>query len=328
MRLAAFALLLAGCCGLSAPAGDDGRARQLLVITIDTEALRSRADTDRVQKLIWGDFGHGRRTGIDEMMDAANAAGVPLSFFVDVLEERTYPGELRDVAEHIAARGHDVEVHTHPEQMPDEFWTDIGVSNRAPETFTRDEARAFLDETRRITADWAIPAPRSYRAGGFRYSAGLVEALPDDGYTVDYDYNIQGETQVDHDIGLLPVFRWENDLPEVPISYIDHCGTNDRFDDFTWLDEGQDVAYDDIRRFQDATPGNVLVLMMHSWSLLTLDDATRHYEWGGDEKLQAFAAFLAGLPDFVEVVSAQELADRIARGDVEIDATEETADLF
>jgi hypothetical protein len=324
-----LAVFAAGCCDLRSPAGDEGRPTQLLVITIDTEAQRERSDIDHVKRLIWGDFGPGKREGIDEMMDVADAHGVTLSFFLDVLEELAWPGQISEVAQHIVARGHDLELHTHPDQLPPQALADLGLAGVDPAAYTDADARVVLNEARTIMAPWGVPAPVAYRAGAYRYSVGVVDILPSLGFGEDYDYNILGKSQATSAAhGEMPTFRFDDGLVEIPISYIDHCGVPDRFDDYTYLDEGFDVAYDDIRRYQDEHPRSVLVLMLHSWSLLAPDAAKQYFVYDGAGRRIAFDQFLAGLPSFVEVVSAREVHDRIARGEVSLDVTETTADLF
>ena len=97
--------------------------QKYLIITIDTEAQSSRQSHDHVQRLIYGNFSEGR-AGIIEMMDEAEDVGVQLTFFVDVLEDTLYPGEIREVLRTIHARGHDIQLHQHAYLIPDETWNE------------------------------------------------------------------------------------------------------------------------------------------------------------------------------------------------------------
>lgn len=310
---------------LAAACGHGPHGTQYLVITVDTEAQPARATDAWVDRLIYGDFGPGQRAGIDEMMDAADHAGVKVTFFLDVVEEMLYPGEIQAVAEHIAARGHDVELHTHPDVAPPELWDQLGFASTPTNEFTEPEARALFGWVQNEIDGWNIAAPIAYRAGGYRYSAGIVEAMPDFGLRESYDYNLEGKSQSDSTPSNLPTFAWENGVVEIPISYYPTLASHHRFDDSSYRSGD---AYDDIGAFQDQfDQPTVMTLMLHSWSLLHLDDAG-HFEYDGDQRRRDFADFLDGLPDTVVVVTPRDVDRMIADGTLAVPVHESTADIF
>ncbi len=142
---------------LVACGGDGGRpsptgasVTQYMVITIDVEALPARQSEDHVQRLIHGNFPHSGRAGNVDMMDIADRHNVRLTFFLDVLEEVNYSKQIEAVAILISECGHDLQLHTHVEIMPDVFFARLGFERKDTSSFIETEASALLDETKRM----------------------------------------------------------------------------------------------------------------------------------------------------------------------------------
>lgn len=94
----------------------------LLVFTVDTECsiLRQRKpDPDRVvDELIFGDFGDGEQKGIGLQMDLLEHFGHRGCFFLDILMEHSVgQAAVERVVEAIASRGHEIQLHFHPEHL-------------------------------------------------------------------------------------------------------------------------------------------------------------------------------------------------------------------
>ena len=288
----------------------DKKADIYLVISIDVEALPERAPSNHVERLIYGDFGEAHREGIEEMMDAADHAGVQISFFLDVLEVSRFPQQIAEVAKRIVARGHDVELHAHPDNVPAEFWSELGIPPARLVAFTRSDAAALFGYAHRLFETWKLPQPVAFRGGGYEQSRGLIEAMPDAKLAFSYNYNPRGTSQA-HNFGRLPMFTWTNGVIEIPISYVPHAFGDVRFDDNLLNDVPG--MYKEIEDFGRAEPDvNVLVMMMHSWSFLDLDGQYRVY--GGDRRCQQFERFLQGLPANVHVVTARQLQQLFDNG--------------
>lgn len=314
---------------------------QYLVITIDTEALPHRQSQDHVQRLIYGNFPGQGRAGIVEMMDAADRHHVKLTFFLDLLEEWLYPGEIEAVAKLIVQRGHDLQPHCHVSDMPDAFYTRSGLPRTDTSTYTEAQGLLLLDELAQITRGWGVPPFTAWRLGGYRYSPGLVQAMPQRGIRTSYNYDIHGPSQRHLLPPNVPAFRWENDLLEVPVSYIDGTPPVDggvaepiRFDDIPYERSGDPrTSYRLIDAFEHQWPSsNVLVMMLHSWSLLypVVDGATglTYFAYQDDRKTTLFERFLAGLPPQVKVVSARELDALIAQGKLAVTQHRDTRTVF
>lgn len=85
-----------------------------VLITVDTE---SYAQGDPVAQ-IWGRAADGQEYGIRRIMDSLERHGARGTFYVNVYESGRHGEEaLREVVRTIHARGHDVQLHTHPRDL-------------------------------------------------------------------------------------------------------------------------------------------------------------------------------------------------------------------
>lgn len=325
-----FPLLIAAGCGGGNGTPTD-RTPQYLVITIDVEALPARQSHDHVERLIYGNFPGLGRAGIVETMDIADRHNVKLTFFLDVLEEVLYPQQIEAVARLIVARGHDLQLHTHPEAMPDAFFAKLGFPRKDSNKFTRTEAAALFAQVKNIVAGWGVPPFLAYRAGSYRYSQGLVQAMPEAGIAFSYNYNILGPSQRKLGLENVAMFRWENDVVEIPVSYIERSpATPVRFDDSSYVRTGRPQdAVDLIARFQEQWPSsNVLIMMLHSWTFLEPNPRTNYFEYAGTARSDLFDRFLASLPPHLNVVTATELSKLVTRGVVSVSDRANTSGVF
>jgi hypothetical protein len=315
---------------LSGPTQWKFEVERLLVVTIDAEALPTRASQDHVRRLIYGDFGPEQRAGIIEMMNVAEKHGVELTFFLDVLEELLYPGQVKEVAQLIASRGHDVQLHTHPEVLPESVRASLGLPEKLSNRYSAAEATILFEQNQRIVSSWELPPFVAYRAGSFRYSAGIVEAMPAAGLQFSYNYNDRALSQQAHGLDPIQASIWDNDVIELPLSYIGGEVMKDGAF-FEWTSAGTVAAK--IGQFQGQWPGaNPLVAIMHSWSLLydMTDPSTgeRHFEYRDRAKVEKFDPVLASLPRHVRVVTASELNAMTSRGDLRFASRIATASVF
>lgn len=86
---------------------------QKVIVTIDTEGHKGK---DPVDKLIWGNTKDGKY-GIERIMEEFETVGVHILFFLDFAEAWDYGEEkIRQVADCILSRGHDIGVHIYGRQ--------------------------------------------------------------------------------------------------------------------------------------------------------------------------------------------------------------------
>jgi hypothetical protein len=167
----------------------------LLVFTVDTECSVLRQpnpNPDRVvDELIFGDFGGGGRpAGIGLHMDLLEHFGFRGSFFVDVLMEFEHgQAALERTVEAIVGRGHEVELHVHPEHLLRPH--DPRAERLAAELSggrvwqDRDLFRRLIELSVDLFERRVGRPPVAYRAGGYRSSDIQFAVLEEFGIRID-----------------------------------------------------------------------------------------------------------------------------------------------
>jgi len=290
-----------------------------LIITIDVEAHRQRQETEHVQRLIWGRFGE-HELGIRRMMQIAESYGVPLTFFVDYCETVIYPGSFEEITACIVERGHDVQVHAHPDVWPPEFWATLGFSHTRPATslnlFNREQAEVLMSFLLSQAAACGAPTPVAFRGGAFRYNADVLQAMANHGLILSFNYSTGNPHQSNNQENL-PLFQWSNGVYEVPLTCVRRgdrlCPLEFNSPSLRWDDPA--LIRDDISAyFREFGPDAVMVLLMHSWSLCVRDPSTGYFYYEDDRLANAFGGILANLPADVRVITARQLAAEIRSG--------------
>lgn len=177
------------------PLSGRDRPNLLLMFTVDTECSVLRQpdpDPDRVvDELIFGDFGDGAEPGgIGLQMDLLEHFGFRGTFFVDVLMEYEHGREaLERTIAAIAERGHEVELHVHPEHLR---WSDDPHAARVAAELSsaggmRSPAvvRSVLELSVDLFERRVGRRPVAYRAGGFRISDAHFPVLEELGIRID-----------------------------------------------------------------------------------------------------------------------------------------------
>lgn len=280
------------------------KARRLM-ITIDVEAQPGRAEADHVNRLIWGKY-RERRGGISEMMDIADQHCAKLVFFVDYCERALYGDAMLDIGREITRRGHDSQLHSHPEFLSAGFWSDRGFDRPGNISAASDQQALALiefiyDSHERATGK----PPLAYRGGGYRFSPAVLRSLSACGVRLDSTYNVG--RQSDLLVGARKQFLWDNGCLEVPVSVVNPFRNLNRSVEFNFsasafasvdrMLEYLDEFY--LQYGEDA----IAVLVLHSWSFSKLQ-TSGHFSPPLEENLERFSNFLAALRGRVEVVTA------------------------
>jgi hypothetical protein len=309
--------------------GGERLSGKYVLITIDTEAQPPRQSEDHIRRLIYCETEHGA-LGIGEMMDIADDCSVKLSFFVDIVAENVYPGEIKKVCQDISERGHEVQLHAHPEFVDVGFWEDLELPKQSfMNRWTKEQSDAVLKWMMARFEEWGIPRPVAIRGGGYRYNTNLLRSASELGVNLDLNYNhlhrkVQSQP---FNFGPLPLFEWSNGMLEVPVGTIRmeedsvRHGSRRRFDEYFVSSFASDV-YDRMEDFFSETKGPaVLVMMMHSWSFLGLDKETGFYVYQDKKKRDAFERFLKNLPADYEVITPSELNEKWLNGEIKTSMT-------
>jgi len=305
-----------------------------LVITIDTEAHYKRQSNDFVNKLIYGKM-NGKQLGINEMMNIADEVGINLTFYLDILEEFRYPGEIVEVAKNIVDRGFDLQLHAHPEIIPDKSWEYIMPKNWKQNDWNEQEALIMFETMLDIFIKNNLPIPTSFRGGAYRYNENTIKILKKFGFKTSSNYNafISKPDNQPKGWGYNGPFWWSNGILELPISYVPkNCDTDithkDRLDNFMYEKEGNKI-WDRMRAVKKCLKyPPIHIMIMHSWSflyeeaILEYPKYPKYYIYKDDKKFEAYKNFLKNIPDDFKVVSITELYQLIQDGVIKIDNVE------
>lgn len=170
-----------------------------VLFTIDTEISMGGAARDPslspvgAKKRIWAEA-EGGRYGISYFMDVFDEYGMKGVFFFEPVARHVVPEqELEEAARSIVERGHDVELHVHPEFEMDLLRVQRGeMKSPSAALFEHslEEQRRYIRESARTLAKWTGNKPFAFRAGGYSASEVTLTALAEEGIRVDSSYNL------------------------------------------------------------------------------------------------------------------------------------------
>ena len=150
--------------------------KQKVIVTIDTEGHKG---SDPIDKLIWGNTKDGK-FGIERIMDEFEKIGARILFFLDFAEAWDYGKDnVKDVADCILSRGHDIGVHIHPDHMADRsrlfLWE-----------YTYEEQEQIIKKCTDLYEKIVGRKPLSFRAGKYGANRDTLEILSNLGYRYDF----------------------------------------------------------------------------------------------------------------------------------------------
>lgn len=287
-----------------------------LMITVDVEAFWRRSPVKPVERLIWGHLDSGEG-GILALMRIAEKHGVRLTMFFDFTEYGMHGDALLDAAREIRRRGHDLQLHGHPEIMDKAFWESRSLPPlKLQETATDAQARAMMDYIFLMHSKISSDQPVAYRAGGYRHNAAILRALKEFGLAIDSSYNAGVKSGQLMQKGPLDQFYWSNGLLELPITTLAGFGGSSNLIQYNFnssiFSRGsnlRDFLYD----FFIRKPGNVAILVMHSWSL-QVPAGSETFDILQPDAVERFDAFLEQIAGTVSVVTANDIAARMRVG--------------
>jgi hypothetical protein len=165
-------------------------------ITVDTEHSIGGAFKDRNLKpvgngkRIWGKVGD-KSFGIPLIMDIGESYDIRLNFFVEVLNKYYFgEDETKKVCEYILNRGHDVQLHLHPNYL--NFTLNNPLEKTYSDqigTYSLEKQIELIKEGVEILMQNGVPRPIAFRAGCFGANEETLRALKAVGVLIDSSYN-------------------------------------------------------------------------------------------------------------------------------------------
>jgi len=284
--------------------------KTLLAITVDTESTMAGLRPLPPEVMVYGRVGGGVY-GIERIMDCCDARGVKATFFVSTLEA-LHHGEdhVRRMCAAILGRGHDAQLHLHPNWWRGDFarkrLTDYSLAEQV-------EVMGIAKEAFRRACGFD---PVAHRAGGLLANGDTLRAMEANGIPVDSSvapryhlYDLGGgraEPTVPRRLG---------GVAEVPVTTFVQLRLGG------WkLSRNFDINADSLgelrfvvdRAVRQRAPA--VTLLMHSFAFVGRNRESTEF-WPATAELRRFERFLefvASRPD-VEVVTFRDLAARLAK---------------
>lgn len=289
-----------------------------LMITVDVEAQPARAARNHIDRLIWGRFSGHAAGGIGEMMDIADRHGAKIVMFLDYCERALYGDSILDVGREIHRRGHDLQLHSHPEFLAETFWTRRGLKRPVSMNSAEDaHAEALFEHLCQSQQDAGGTAPIGYRGGGYRYSAAVLRAMVRHGVKLDSSYISARENQP-LKLGLIRQFYWDNGCLEMPVSCVKPFLNLNRvfdlnFNASAFYNAERMLKFLDIFYSQQGEDA-IAVMVMHSWSFSRLQE-DGFFSAPIAANLERFDEFLSRLkPAGIEVICTGDAISHVSSG--------------
>lgn len=296
------------------------RKSRYLMLTVDVEALPKRATDDHVTRLMWGEH-VGGAAGIREISALGKSFGLTHTFYVDYCGAFDRKAEIDEVVRWLVSAGEDVQLHTHPEYLPPSFWSEHGFKPRprVPNQYSDGKAEFAMQYFSDLLARAKGGPVLGFRAGSFRWNAGMLHALAKVGIRLSSNNSViscnQGKC-VFSEPTCYP-FQWSNGVLEAPM-------TEKLF--FPWFHKplwGR-MQYPFSQHFNKpfmrllrplgaGGHGSFQVMLLHSWSLLYWDE-NGHATYRDDRRIEGYRQLLKRLAKDYDVITVPEFLDLQSRG--------------
>ena len=295
------------------------------MLTVDVEALPKRAIGDHVSRLIWGVHEHGT-AGVREISDIADEFNAPHIFFVDICGAYALRDQVGEVIRWLSEAGQDVQLHTHPEYLPEAFWDTHGYACRPRfmNQFDQDKAAFTIRYFSQFMESITHEPVRAFRAGSFRWNANTIRALEASGIPLSFNNSTSAfqRGQAVYSEKTNHPFYWSNGVVEVPV-------TEKRFSlPFVnpWWGRLQFPAFHGQRNspwkvlFPYTRFGNlpIAVLLLHSWSLLYWDEQGYAY-YRDDKRIEDYRGLVRRMSKDYDIITTKEFVELQALGKIGFD---------
>lgn len=239
----------------------DTTRQTTLFLTVDVE------DNYFDRPVLMTGEGIGREYGVFGILDELDTHGLKATFFVNVYEKDRLPkGVVEHVVREIAARGHEVGLHTHPSP-------DLDFYRRPLFRLSQAEQVTVLRWGADLIARWTGEYPTSFRAGAYAVDEATYGALDEVGIRLDSSCFFPSPNN-HHRRGAVNAVHMAGGTIAIPVTTVlrvDDAGNlSHRKLDLDWLSVGElSSALSCLVR--NGVP--VAMFMMHSFSFI--DKQTR-----------------------------------------------------
>lgn len=303
------------------------------LLTVDTEALPKRASHDHVKRLIWGKHEKGS-AGIREMCAVGDDVGVKHVFFTDMCGAYNYLEEVKEVVRWLDAQGQDVQLHTHPEYLPESFWPQhkLTFNPRYMNQFADAKAEFVIRHFGDLMSTITGKKIQAFRAGSFRWNAATLRALAKADIPLSFNNTMCARhlKQCPYSVPTNLPYQWSNGIIEVPTT---ERNIIPRVKQSAWwarlqYPESRFVRYRPWWRsflpFTISKKNPLLVFLLHSWSLMTWDE-NGHAVYINDQRIEGYRKLLKQVVKDYDIITTTEFLELMQAGKIMPTHTENIA---
>ncbi|BBU69623.1 hypothetical protein [Fluviibacter phosphoraccumulans] len=297
-----------------------GRKSRYLMLTVDVEALPKRASDDHVRRLMWGEQ-PGGRAGVREISALGKEFDLTHTFYVDYCGAFARKPEIDEVVKWLVQAGEDVQLHTHPEYLPAEFWAEHGfeANPRMPNEYSSEKAAFAMKYFSDLLAQAKGEPVLGFRAGSFRWNAGMLEALAKAGIRLSSNNSVISRNQgkcVYSEPTCYP-FQWSNGVLEAPMTEKQffpafHKALWGRMQ-YPFSEHFNKPFMRLLRPLGAGGQGSFQVMLLHSWSLLYWDE-NDYATYRDGQRIEGYRKLLKKVAKDYDVITVPEFLDLQARG--------------
>ena len=311
------------------------------MLTVDTEALPHRASDEHVKRLIWGEHEAGT-AGVREMCAIGNEVDAKHIFFVDFCGAFNREAEISEVVRWLDRDGQDVQLHTHPEYLPPDFWPQHGLKEkpRYMNQFDYKKAELTIGYFGKLISELTGKPVLGFRAGSFRWNADTIRALEAARIPLSFNNSMHASIvgQCVYSEPTNAPYVWSNGIIEVPMTerqfypkvrrglwaitdfFVKHLKVRERYPGFGnewWRRLQFPASYGSFpsRIIGPYRSNSLLVLLMHSWSLLYWDKRG-HGIYKDDQRVEAYRKLVHRLSKDYDIITTSEFLDLYASGKI------------
>jgi hypothetical protein len=294
-----------------------------LLVTIDTEALPKRAESDHIHRLIWGQFANGS-AGIRQLVEIANDNSVQFVYFVDLCAAHSHMSEMQHVVTWLDQHKQDVQLHMHPEYLPESFWTHYGFTYRPRflNQYDLKKATFSIQYFSQLLSKMTGKKVNAFRAGSFRWNKHTIEALKENDIPLSFNNSMKAFQSNKSSYGqdTNNPFVWSNHVIEIPVTEKKYFFFKNKlwFSRFSYPLQGWfgSKAWRVCGRY--IRQQNIVnVLLLHSWSFLDWDTKGFAY-FKNDKKISDFKKILKQLVKDYDVITTNDLLDLIQQNRIQV----------
>ncbi len=299
------------------------------LLTVDTEAQPCRAANNHVEKLMWGKHENGT-AGIAQMCAIGDIYGAKHTFFVDFCAAYNELEKIKEVVLWLDAQDQDVQLHSHPEYLPQEFRKahKLAPGHKLMNLFTAEKNLTVIRYFSNLLSSITQKPVTAFRAGSFRWNEDTLKALKECNIPLSFNNSVVAmhNEQCPFSIAQNAPFQWSNGIYEIPVTEQDFLHQRQYR---TRLHYPSSKYLQLLPRWLSFLPhglsrnNDFLVVLLHSWSFLHWDE-NRHAFYKDSQRMEQYHTFLKRLSKDYDIITSVELLDLIQSGKIAPTHEEET----